>query len=55
MTFDRVYRWRKYNPALYGRRCRVLARGRLNSVLVEFEGGVRRGVSRYAVRRVKHG
>ncbi len=45
------FRWRKYNPALYGRRCRVLARGRLNSVLIEFEGGEQCVCSRYAVRR----
>lgn len=49
------YRWRKYLPALYGRRCRVLARGSLNSCLVEFECGLRHVVSRYAVRKLKTG
>lgn len=52
-TFDRIYRWRKYHPALYGLRCRVLARGALNSCLVEFEDGTRHVVSRYAVRKIK--
>lgn len=34
-----VYRWRKYRPELHGQRCRVLARGALNSCLVQFESG----------------
>jgi hypothetical protein len=46
-----VYRWRKYRPDLYGKRCRVLARGTMNSCLVEFEDGKRHVVSRYAVRK----
>ena len=64
MTYNQIYRWRKYRPDLYGQRCRVLARsgffrkangkpGGMNSVLVEFEGGARHVVSRYAVRKTK--
>lgn len=34
-----------------GDRCRVLAKGSRNSVLVEFEDGFRVVTSRYAVRR----
>ena len=34
-----------------GRQCRVLARGKKNSILVEFEDGYRAVVSRYAVRK----
>lgn len=34
-----------------GQRCRVLVRGRLNSALVEFEGGYQAVVSRNALRR----
>lgn len=48
-----VYRWRKYRPDLFGQRCRVLARGRMNSALVEFASGERHVVSRYAIRRLK--
>lgn len=48
-----VYRWRKYDPTLYGRRCVVLARGAMNSVLVRFEDGTRCVCSRYAVRKLK--
>lgn len=48
-----VYRWRKYRPELYGRPCRILARGRMNSVMVQFEDGTRHVVSRYAVRKIK--
>lgn len=48
-----VYRWGKYIPAWKGRRCRVLARGKMNSIQVEFENGERAITSRYAVRRIK--
>lgn len=48
---DHVYRWKKYRPELYGQRCRVLARGAMNSCLVEFADGTRHVVSRYAVRK----
>lgn len=51
VTYDHVYRWRKYHPALFGHRCRVLARGTMNSVLIEFEGGERCVCSRWAVRK----
>ena len=62
MMYDHVWRWKKW-PACswtcthahrYGHRCRVLARGSKNSVLVEFESdGYRVVTSRYAVRRVQ--
>lgn len=46
-----VYRWARYMP-WKGRRCRVLARGRLNSALIEFtDNGQRAIVSRNALRR----
>lgn len=51
-TTDHVYRWKKYRADLYGQRCRVLARGAMNSCLVQFEDGTRHVVSRYAVRRI---
>jgi hypothetical protein len=46
------YTWRN-NPkraTLYGRLCKVLARGKMNSALVEFENGQREIVSRNALR-----
>ena len=46
-----VYRWGKYLPDLKGRLCRVLARGSMNSALVEFEDGTRHVVSRNALRK----
>ena len=52
MTFDRVYRWRKYRPDLFGQRCRIIARGRRNSCLIEFENGVKHVVSRFAIRKL---
>jgi hypothetical protein len=38
-----------------GQQCRVLARGRLNSALVEFEDGEQHVVSRNALRRIEQG
>lgn len=49
------YAW-KNNPKrreLYGRKCRIVARGKMNSILIEFENGQRECVSRNAVRRIK--
>lgn len=53
-AYDRVYVWGN-NPkrATYrGRTCRVVARGALGSVLVEFENGERTVTSARAVRRL---
>lgn len=48
-----IYGW-KNNPkrqSLYGKRCKALARGKKNSVLVEFENGDKEVVSRNALRK----
>lgn len=57
MTHPLIYRWRKYlspgreqNP-YFGRRCRVLARGSMNTRLVEFENGELVTVSGNALRK----
>jgi len=56
MIYDQVWRWRARLGERCGQRCRVVARGAKNSVLVEFEAdGYRVVTSRYAVRRVKEG
>lgn len=46
------WRVRATLPERYGQPCRVLARGRMNSIRVEFADGVQHIVSRYAVRRL---
>jgi hypothetical protein len=52
-----IYRWKltalwgNAGSPLYGKRCRIVARGGLNSRLVEFEDGVRHVVSENALRR----
>ncbi len=48
-----VWRVRKFLPDRFGARCRVLAVGKLNSALVEFEDGRRFRTIRYFVRRIK--
>lgn len=49
--FDHVWHWRARLPDRKGQACRVLARGRMNSVLVEFADGYKVVTCRYAVRR----
>ncbi len=55
MDFPYRFAWRNNakRATLYHRRCRVLARGGKNSVLVEFDNGQREIVSRYALRKWK--
>ncbi len=54
MRYDQVWRVRVRLGERYGQRCRIVARGAKNSVLVEFEAdGYRVVTSRYAVRRIK--
>lgn len=48
-----IYSWGN-NPVrakLKGKVCRVLARGKMNSALVEFENGEKQIISRNALRR----
>jgi hypothetical protein len=45
-----VWYWRCRLAERKGQPCRVLARGKLNSILVEFNDGFRVLTSRYAVR-----
>ena len=42
--------WRKNLPERKGQPCRVLVRGKMNTILVEFEDGFKTTASRYAVR-----
>lgn len=51
--FDQVWFWKKKLPERKGQRCRVLAVGKKNSCLVEFEDGFQVLTSRYAVRKAK--
>ncbi len=55
MTAPLPYRWhwRARLPARHGQPCRVLARGTMNSILVEFADGLRVITSRYAVRHIE--
>jgi hypothetical protein len=51
--FPYLYCWRNNSKrlTLYGRRCRVIVRGRANSALVEFDNGQKEVISRNAIRR----
>jgi hypothetical protein len=51
--WDHVWHWRVRLPDRKGERCRVLVRGKRNTVLLEFEDGVLVTTSRHAVRRRK--
>ena len=48
-----IYGWKNNvkRQALYGKKCHVLMRGRMNSALVEFENGQKEIISRNALRR----
>lgn len=48
-----THRWRirKWLPERFGQRCRVLAYGRLNQILIEFPDGARFVTLRWYVRR----
>lgn len=50
--FDRYWRVRTTLPERKGHRCRVIARGTMNSALIEFEDGTRHVVSRWAFRKL---
>lgn len=47
------YAWgnNEKRATMKNRKCRVIVRGKMNSALVEFEGGQREVVSRNALRR----
>jgi len=47
-----VWHWRKRLPRYFGRACRLVAWGKSNCVVVEFEDGFRVLTSRYSIRRV---
>jgi hypothetical protein len=49
--FTHVWFWKSRLPERKGQRCKVIARGRMNSILVEFEDGFIVVTSRYAVRK----
>ena len=57
-NFPFYYAWLRrdlWGPAgcpLYKKRCRVIARGSMNSIMIEFEDGTRHVVSRNAVRAI---
>jgi hypothetical protein len=49
-----IFFW-KNNPKrakLFGKKCHVIARMKMNSALVEFENGNKEVISRYAIRRI---
>lgn len=50
--FDRAWFWKSRLPERKGQRCRILARGAMNSCLVEFADGFKVVTSRFAVRRL---
>jgi len=57
MLINYIYKWKNNSKrqSLYGKHCRVLARGKMNSALVEFENGDREVISRNALRRLSTG
>lgn len=54
MEFDHVWFWKTKLFSRRGQPCRVLARGAMNSILVEFKDGYRVITGRYAVRQTRN-
>lgn len=50
-AYDREWRWRATLPERKGQRCRIVARGSMNSCEIEFADGQRHIVSRFAIRK----
>lgn len=50
--FNYIWFWKKKLPDRKNDKCRVIARGKLNSILIEFEDGFKVVTSRYAVRKI---
>jgi len=55
MTYPYVWHWRVRHGERKGQRCRVWARGSMNSIGVEFPDGFRTVTARYAVRAADAG
>lgn len=55
-TYTHYYSWgnNEKRATLKGRKMRVIARGTMNSALVEFENGQREIISRNAIRKLKN-
>lgn len=51
MIYDHIWFWKKRLPERKGQACCVLARGKMNSILVEFEDGFKVITSRFAIRK----
>lgn len=51
-NFEYIYAWKnnEKRKQLYKKNCRILAKGKKNSILIEFENGDREITSRYAVK-----
>jgi hypothetical protein len=53
-SFDHIWFWRSRLPERKGQPCRILARGKMNSIKVQFVDGYTVITSRYAVRKVNY-
>ena len=51
MTYYYCWKNNEKRLTLFGRTCKVIARGKKNSIQIEFENGQREVVSRYAVKK----
>ena len=52
-AFDYIWYWYKKCPGRKGQACRVLARGTMNSILIEFKDGGRYITSGNGIRKMK--
>jgi len=50
MSYNYIWFWKKKLPDRKNKKCRVLVRGGMNSILIEFKDGLKVVTSRFAVR-----
>jgi hypothetical protein len=53
IEFTHVWSWKSRLPERKGQLCKIIARGKMNSSLVEFQDRYRVVTARYAVRKSK--
>ena len=50
MSYNYIWFWKTKLPERKGQECKVLVRGGMNSILIEFKDGLKVVTSRFAVR-----
>jgi len=57
MKYPYIFSWKnnEKRKTMYGRRCKIISRGKMNSIKIEFENGQQEIVSGNSIRKNKEG